>query len=167
MAQKRDFSPTEWNSLRDTPYVVCIAVLLAGSTGFATVTQLLDFALRIVTDQNADTVLARELTSKSEMQNAEVSVKQSLRVARGTPSSDSIRRRALEQARTCAAIAVAKTNESEARSYRKMLFDIAEKTALTARNERFVGFQLEATEAERLFLTQLRQILEIELVKRA
>jgi len=167
MAKKHDFSPTEWNTLRDTPYLVCIAVLLAGSTGFVTVGQLLAFALQIVEGQNADSSLLRELTSRSETQSAEVSVRQSLRVARGTPSSDSIRRRALEQARASAEIAIAKASEPDALAYRRLLFGIAEKTAFTARAERFAGFEPEPTEAEALFFAQLRRILEIELVKRA
>src|SRR5262249_20863190 len=41
MATKTDFAASDWNTLRDTPYLVGFATLLAGSSGLGTVKELI------------------------------------------------------------------------------------------------------------------------------
>ena len=168
MATKPDFSPMEWNTLRDTPYLVGFAMLLAGASGLGTIRELIALSQGVIENQSSGSALVRELTAKDEMSAAQASVRQSFRVAQGTPSSDSVRRRALEQARSSIAILTAKGTKDEAEAYRRMLYGIAEKVANAAREGGFLGFGgTQVSEGERLFLDELGITLQLEQVKNA
>lgn len=167
MTHRRDFSPTEWNTLRDTPYVVCIAVLLTGANSFAAIAELLDFTQRAMGGLPADTTLTRELTSPDEMARAQMSVKQSLRVSRGIPAVESIRRHALELVKSSSTIVATKSDSIEAKDYRNMLYRVAERVAVTARAEGFAGFHEEATDAVHVFFEEIRRTLGLELARKA
>src|SRR5215813_9319905 len=100
MVTKNDFSTTDWIALRDTPYIVGFATLLAGSSGLATIKELFALSQGIMENQGSDTPIIRELTTTTEMQAAQASLKQSFGAARGTTSSDAMQSRALELARS-------------------------------------------------------------------
>jgi len=167
MAHKSDFSPTEWNTLRDTPHIVCTAVLLIGSNAFTTIAELLGLSRLAIENQFTGATLTRSLTSSDEVERAQVSIKQTFRVSRGIPTVESIRRRALELAKSSSAITAARSDPMEAKEYCNMLYRVAERVAATAREKSIVGFGEEATDALRAFLDELRLTLGVELARRA
>src|SRR5262245_41322353 len=168
MVTKNDFSPADWNTLRDTPYLVGFATLQAGASGLGTIKELFALSQGIVENQASDLALVRDLTAMGEVQAAQSSLKQSFGGAEGKPSPESVRRRALEQVRSSIAILGKNCSQEETTAYRRMLYGIAEKVANAAREGGFLGLGgTPISEGERSFLDELRTTLELEQVKRA
>ena len=143
-------------------------MLLVGSSGLSTIKELIALSQGVIENQSSGSALVRQLTAKDEMNVAQASVRQSFRAAQGTPSSDSVRRRALEQARSSIAILTTKGIKDETEAYRRMLYGIAEKVADAAREGGFLGFGgTQVSEGERLFLDELRSTFQLEQVKKA
>ena len=168
MVTKSDFSPEDWNTLRDTQYMVGFATLLAGSSGRATIKELIALSQGIIENQASSVALLRDLTATGELEAAQASVKQSLGGVQGKPSPESVRRRALEQVRSSMAILGKNGSKEETDAYRRMLYRIAEKVANAAREGGFLGFGgTQVSEGERSFLDELQSSLQLEQVNRA
>ena len=104
MLTKNDFSAPDWNTLRDTQYLVGFAMVVAGSSGLGTIKELAALSHQIIQNQASGVPLIRDLTATSEMQAAQASLKQSFGGQEAKPSSDSVRRLALDGARSSLAI---------------------------------------------------------------
>ena len=168
MVTKNDFSPAEWSTLRNTPFLVGFATVMAGSSGLGTVKELFALSQGIMENQASDIPLIRDLTSISEMEAAQASLKQSLGGVKAKPTGDELRRRALEQVRSSIACLETHASKEETDAYRRMLYGIAEKVANAAREGGFLGFGgTQVSEGERSFLNELRSTLQLEQVKRA
>jgi hypothetical protein len=166
MLKKNDFSATDWTTLRDTPYLVGFSTVLAGSSGLATIKELIALSRGIIENQASSIPLIRDLTTRAEMEAAQASLKQSF--GDGQPSSDSVRRRTLEQVRSSMDLVDKSGTEGETESYRRMLYGIAEKVANAAREGGFLGFGgTQVSEGERSFLNELRTALQLEPAKTA
>jgi len=168
MVTKNDFTPADWKTLRDTQYLVGFATLLAGSSGLATVKEMIALSLGIIENQGSSIPLIRDLTSREEMEQAQASLKQSLGGAESTPTSERMRVRALEQTRLSLSLVGAKGSSEELDAFRRLLYGIAEKVANAAREGGFLGFGgKQISDDERSFLDDLRNNLQLERVKRA
>jgi hypothetical protein len=168
MLTKNDFSASDWNTLRDTQYLVGFATVMAGSSGLGTIKELIALSQGIIQNQASGVPLIRELTATSEMQAAEASLKESFGERQAKPSSDMVRRRALEGARSSLAILGPKGSKEEIDAYRQLLYGIADKVAHAAREGGFLGFGgTLVSEGEQSFLKDLRSTLQLEEVKTA
>jgi hypothetical protein len=78
MLTKNDFSPADWNTLRDMPHLVGFATLLAGSSGLGTVKESMAIAQGIIEGQSSNVALIRDLTNRVEMQEAQTSIRDTL-----------------------------------------------------------------------------------------
>lgn len=163
MATKNNFSSADWQTLRDTPYLVGFATVLAGSSGLATVKELVALSQGILQGKTNNIELIRELTATSEMEAAQTSLKQSFEGTAGKPSPENVRHRALEQVRASMAVLEKTGSKENADAYRGMLYEIAEKVANAAREGGFLGFGgAQVSEGERSFLNELQRTLELE-----
>lgn len=168
MVTKNDFSSADWNTLRDTQYLVGFAAVLAGSSGFGTFKELFAVSQGIMENQSSNLALIRDLTATSEMQAAQSSLKRSLGDTQAKPSPEELRQRTLEQARSSLAILESKAGPEEIDAYRRLLYGIAEKVANAAREGGFLGFGgTLVSEGEQSFLDALRSTIQLEQVKRA
>jgi hypothetical protein len=166
MLKKNDFSAADWTTLRDTPYLVGFSTVLAGSSGLATIKELIALSQGIIENQASNVALVRDLTTRDEMEAAQASLKQSF--GEGKPSSDSVRQRTLEHVRSSISLLENRGSEEETGSYRRMLYGIAEKVANAAREGGFLGFGgTQVSEGERSFLNDLRSVLQLEPAKLA
>ena len=77
MLTKNDFSAPDWNTLRDTQYLVGFAMVMAGASGLGTIKELAALSQQIIQNQASGVPLIRDLTATSEMQAAQASLKQS------------------------------------------------------------------------------------------
>jgi hypothetical protein len=169
MVTKNDFSPADWNTLRDAPSLVGFATLQAGASGLGTVKELFAFSQAIMENQASDVPLIRDLTGIGEMQASQASMKKSFGGEQGKPSPDRLRELALEQVRSSIAILEGKGSKEETDAYRRMVYGIAEKVANAASEGGFMGFGggARVSEGEQSFLDDLRSALQLEQVKRA
>jgi len=168
MLTKNDFPPPDWNTLRNTQYLVGVAMVMAGASGLGTIKELAALSQQIIQNQASGIPLIRDLTAISEMQAAQASLKQSLGGQEAKPTSDSMRRLALDEARSSLAILGPKASKEETDAYRQLLYGIADKVAHAAREGGFLGFGgTEVSEGEQSFLTELRSTLQLEEAKTA
>jgi len=168
MVTKNDFSTADWNTLRDTQYLVGFATVLAGSSGLATVKELFALSQGIIENQSSNIPLIRDLTSRDEMEAAQASLKQSLGGNQQKPTPDGMRQRALDSVRSCIDILASKGTRYEREAYSRVLYGLAEKVANAAREGGFLGFGgTQVSEGEQAFLDELRGTLQLELIKRA
>ena len=168
MLTKNDFSAPDWKTLRDTQYLVGFAMVMAGSSGLGTIKELAALSHQIIQNQASGVPLIRDLTATSEMQATQASLKQSFGGHEAKPSSDSMRRLALDGARSSLAILAGKASKEETDAYRELLYRIADKVAHAAREGGFLGFGgTLVSEGERSFLNELRSTLQLEEVKTA
>jgi hypothetical protein len=75
MVTKNDFAASDWNTLRDTPYLVGLATLFAEPSGLGTIKESIAMAMGIWENQASEIPLIRDLTSRVEMQAAQESLK--------------------------------------------------------------------------------------------
>jgi hypothetical protein len=168
MLTKNDFSAPDWNTLRDTEYLVGFATAMAGASGLGTLKELIALSQGIIQNQASGVALIRDLTATGEMQAAQGSLKQSFGGQQAKPTSDTLRRLALDGVRSSLAILGSKASQEEIDAYRRLLYGIADKVANAAREGGFLGFGgTRVSEGERSFLNELRSILQLEEVKTA
>ena len=104
MLTKNDFSPADWNMLRDVPYLVGFATLVAGSSGLGTVKESMAIAKGIIEGQSSNVALVRDVTNHMEMQDAQSSMRDRLGGLDAKVSKDRLKSLALEH--VAAAISV-------------------------------------------------------------
>ncbi len=168
MVTKNDFTPADWNTLRNTQFLVGFATAMAGSSGLGTVKELFALSQGIIANQSSEIPLIRDLTSTSEMQAAQTSLRESLGSVQSKPTPEDLRRRALEQAQSAVACLEKQAGKEETDAYRRMIYSIAEKVANAAREGGFLGMGgTLVSKEERAFLDQLRTTLQLEQVKSA
>src|SRR5262245_20964049 len=168
MVAKNDFTAAEWTTLRDTPYLVGVATLMAGSSGLATIRESIALAQGIMDNQSSNIPFIRDLTSRPEMQSSQASMRQTFGPSGTKPTPENVRRVALEQARSAISVLESKAGKEEVDTYRRMLYSLAEKVASAAREGGILGFGgVQISEGEASFLSDLRNTIQLEQVKRA
>jgi hypothetical protein len=168
MLTKNDFPPPDWNTLRNTQYLVGFAMVMAGSSGLGTIKELAALSQQIIHEQTSSIPLIRDLTARSEMQAAQAWLKQSFSGQGAKPTSDSMRQLALDGARSSLDILGPKASKEETDAYSQLLYSIADKVAHAAREGGFLGFGgTQVSEGEQAFLNELRSTLQLEEVRTA
>jgi hypothetical protein len=168
MLTKNDFSGTDWNTLRDTQYLVGLATAMAGASGLGTLKEFAALTQAIIEKQSSTIPFIRDLTSTAEMRTAQTSLKDLLANQQGAPPAERTRRLALDQTRSAVDILAAKGSKEEKDAYARLLYGIAEKVANAAREGGFLGFGgTQVSEGERSFLNELRGVLQLEEVRTA
>jgi hypothetical protein len=163
MLTKNDFSSTDWHTLRDAPYLVGLATLVAGSSGLGSVRESMAIARGIIEGQSSDVALVRDLTNHTEMQEAQSSMRDRLGGLDASVSKDRLKSLALERAAAAISIIDAKGSPEEASAVRQWLYSIAERVAKAAKEGGFLGFGgTQVSEDEQAFLNDLRAALQIQ-----
>jgi hypothetical protein len=168
MLTKNDFAASDWNTLRDTPYLVGLATLLAEPSGLGTIKESIALTMGIWENQASEFPLIRDLTSRAEMQSAQNSLRGRLSASQGERAKGVIRDLALEQARSSIAMLSGKANPDEINAYRKFLYGLAEKVANASREGGILGFGGKAVSpAEQSFLDDLQNTIQFEKSEKA
>ncbi|HKE21513.1 MAG TPA: hypothetical protein VKB88_03925 [Bryobacteraceae bacterium] len=168
MLTKNDFAGADWNTLRDTPYLVGLATLLAEPSGLGTLKESFALTMGLWENQSSEIPLIRDVTSRAEMQAAQNSLRSRFTGSKGELSKDVMRDLALEHARSSITILSDKASPEEIDAYRKLLYGLAEKVANASREGGFLGFGGKAVSAaEQSFLDDLQNTIQFERVKKA
>jgi hypothetical protein len=168
MLTKNDFAASDWNTLRDTPYLVGLATLLAEPSGLGTIKESMALTMGIWESQASDIPLIRDLTSRAEMQAAQDSLKGRFAGSQRDLAKNVVRDLALEHARSSIAIISGKADSKEIDAYRKLLYGLAEKVASASREGGFLGFGGKAVSAaEQRFLDDLQNTIQFERAEKA
>src|SRR5215469_12878810 len=168
MLTKNDFAASDWNTLRDTPYLVGLATLLAEPSGLGTIKESIAIAMGILENQASEIPLIRDLTSRVEIQAAQNSLKGRFTGSQGQLSKNVVRDLSLENARSSIAMLSGKADAEEIDAYRKLLYGLAERVANASREGGFLGFGGKAVSAaEQSFLDDLQTTIGFERARRA
>jgi hypothetical protein len=168
MLTKNDFAAEDWNTLRDTPYLVGLATLLAEPSGLGTIRESIAISMGFWENQASEIPLIRDLTSRAEMEAAQKSLKGRFTGSRAELSRNVIQSLALEQARSSIAMLRGKADSEEIDAYRKFLYRLAEKVANASREGGILGFGGKAVSAaEQSFLDDLQNTIEFERARNA
>jgi hypothetical protein len=162
MLTKNDFSPVEWNSLREVPQLVGLATLVAGASGLGTVKESVAMAQGIIEGQSSNVALVRDLTNRVEMQEVQNSLGKSLGTPEAQLSKERMKSIALEHVTAAMSLLEAKASAEEISAVRQWLYAIAEKVANAAKEGGFLGFGgTRVSEDEQAFLTELKSALHL------
>ena len=168
MLTKNDFSVTDWVTLRDSPYLVGLATLMAGSSGLGTIKESIAIAQGVMENQTSAFAFIRDSTGRAEMEAAHASLRTMFSGSEDKRSKETVQRVALEQVRKSLSLLSGTASTEETDAWRKMLYGIAEKVANAAREGGFLGFGgTLVSEGEQSFLNQLRDTLQLEQAKKA
>jgi hypothetical protein len=168
MLTKNDFAASDWNTLRDTPYLVGLATLLAEPSGLGTIKESIAMTMGIWENQASEIPLIRDLTSRPEMQAAHDSLRGRFAESQRERSKNVMRDLALEQAHSSIGILSGKADSREIDAYRKLLYGLAEKVANASREGGFLGFGGKpVSPAEQSFLDDLQNTIQFEMTKKA
>jgi len=168
MLTKNDFAAEDWNTLRDTPYLVGLATLLAEPSGLGTIKESIAIAMGIQENQASEIPLIRDLTSRAEMEAAQNSLRARFTGSQGELSKNVIQDLALKHARSSIAILGGKADPEEIDAYRKFLYRLAEKVANASREGGILGFGGKAVSAaEQSFLDDLQNTIQFERAREA
>ncbi|HYI97467.1 MAG TPA: hypothetical protein VEX68_28275 [Bryobacteraceae bacterium] len=162
MLSKNDFSPADWNTIRELPPLVGFATLLSGSSGLGTVKESMAIAQQILEGQSSDLGFIRDLSNRTEMQAAQTSIREMLSGLGAELSSDRMKSLTLERVANGLSVLGSKASADEVSQYRQWLYTIAENVAKAAKEGGFLGFGgTQVSEGEQKFLNELRTALQI------
>ena len=160
MATKSDFSAAEWETLRDAPHLVVLAVAAAGGSGFfGSIAEAIAPAGTIVEALKGGNALLRAVCEKDEIKVSMESIK-GLAKAGGDFASiqAAFRKAATDQARAAISLLKEKGSADDVAAYREFLVNLGEKVANAAKEGAFLGFGGErVSEPERSLLAELAQ----------
>ena len=158
MPTRTDFTPDQWQAIRNAPQLVAIATAAAGNSGlFGSLSEGMATASSIAEAARGEHALLREVFSKDEMRAAQDQIKALLK---SSPDKTALNAR-LQQAATdsisAALLALsAKGNAADVDAYRAFLKGIGDKVAQASTEGGFLGFGGErVSEGERQFLSKL------------
>jgi hypothetical protein len=165
MAKKSDFTPQEWETLRDAPHLVMLSVATAGASGLiGTLKEAFAPAPAIIAAAKSDNEFLRALCDREELKGAQQSLKSSIKPGGDINAlRDQLQTQAADKARAATAILKQKGTKADLDGYRSLLVDIADRTARAAKEGSFFGFGGEwVSESERNVINRISQALEVQ-----
>jgi hypothetical protein len=162
MTTRTDFSPEQWQAIRNAPQLVALATAAAGNSGlFGSLSEGMSVAGTVASALQGDQPLLRDIFAKEEVQAAQEQIRTSIKSVTDKAALNSY----LEKAATDAAMAAltalsSKGAGGDADAYRKMLTGIGTKVANAAKEGSFLGFGGErVSDGEKKFLARLESVV--------
>src|SRR5262245_20898665 len=162
MTTRTDYSPEQWQAIRNAPQLVALATAAAGNSGlFGSLSEGVSVAGTMASALKGDQPLLREIFAKDELQAAQNEIRTSLKSITDKKALNSYLENAAADAAMAAITAVsAKGAGAEADAYRQMLTGIGSKVANAATEGGFLGFGGErVSDGEKKFLARLESVV--------
>ena len=167
MAPKTDFSAAEWETLRDAPHAVVLAVAAAGASGFfGSIKEAIAPAAPLAEALKGENQLLRQICDREEIKAAIESLKHLARSSGDFKDIQAtIRKAAIDKAREGLDLLKHKGTPDDAAAFRDFLLKLGDKVANAAKEGAFLGFGGERVSAgERELLAELAQVLGVQQV---
>jgi hypothetical protein len=165
MANKSDFTPQEWETLRDAPHLVMLSVATAGSSGpFGSIKEAFAPARAIVDAAKGQNDLLRAICDRAEIKAAQQSLRSSIKTGGDAAAlREKLQYAAADKAAEANAILKTKGSPEDLDAYRSLLVNIADRTAKAAKEGGFLGFGGEwVSEGERSVISRISKALEVQ-----
>jgi len=164
MATKTDFSATEWETLRDAPHAVVLAVAAAGGSGlFGSIKEAIAPAGTLVEALQGENQLLRQICDREEIKASIESLKDMAKSSGDFKSIQAVlRKAATDKSRAGLGLLKRKGTPEDVAAFRDFLLKLGEKVANAAKEGAFLGFGGErVSEEERVILAELAQALDV------
>ena len=164
MATKTDFSVAEWETLRDAPHTVVLAVAVAGASGlFGSIKEALAPTGILVEALHGENQLLRQICDKEEIKASIASLKEMSKSCGDFKSIQAFfRKAASEQSRAGLDLLKRKGTPEDVAAFSDFLLKLGEKVANAAKEGAFLGFGGErVSEGELEILAELAQALGV------
>jgi len=164
MATKTDFSATEWETLRDAPHAVVLAVAAAGGSGlFGSIQEAMAPAGIMVEALKGENQLLRQICDKEEIKASIESLKDMAKSSNDFKSIQALyRRAAIDKSQAGLDLLKRKGTPEDVAAFRSFLLKLGEKVANAAKEGDFLGFGgVRVSEEERVILAELAQALDV------
>jgi hypothetical protein len=164
MATKTDFSATEWETLRDAPHAVVLAVAAAGASGlFGSIKEAMAPAGTLVEALQGENQLLRQICDKEEIKASIESLKDMAKSSNDFKIIQAIyRRAAIDKSQAGLDLLKRKGTPEDVSAFRSFLLKLGEKVANAAKEGAFLGFGgVRVSEEERVILDELAQALDV------
>jgi hypothetical protein len=165
MPGKSDFTPQEWEILRDAPHLVMLSVATAGSSGpFGSIKEAFAPARAIVEAAKGQNDLLRAVCDRAEIKAAQQSLRNSIKIGGSAAElKEKLQYAAADKAAEANAILKTKGSPEDLDAYRSLLVNIADRTAKAAKEGGFLGFGGEwVSEGERSVISRISKALEVQ-----
>jgi hypothetical protein len=165
MATKSDFTAQEWEVLRDAPHLVMLSVATAGASGLiGSLKEAFAPAAAIVAAAKGSNELLRSICDRAELKAAQQSLRNTIKMSGDLKTlRDQLQTLAADKAREATVILKSKGSTDDLDGYRKLLVDIADRTAKAAKEGSFMGFGGEwVSENERAAISRISQALDLQ-----
>ena len=162
MATRTDFSPEQWQALRNAPQLVALATAAAGNSGlFGSLSEGMAMASTMVEALRGDQPLLKEIFSKDEMRAAQDQIKGTLKTLTDRTALNAHLQKAATDAVSAALAALsAKGTAADTAAFRTLLAGIGDKVANASTEGGFLGIGGErVSDGERKFLAQLNALV--------
>jgi hypothetical protein len=164
MATKTDFTPEEWDSLRDAPHLIAAAMMLAGNSGITgTFKESFTIAQDFYKASASQNPLLHEIASQGELAAGQDFLRHQVTFGE-VPQQAAARIHDLALGELDKALAAlnAKGAAGDADEYRHWLLDIANSVANASKEGAFLGFGGQRiSDGEENFLKQLDAKLQV------
>ena len=164
MATKEDFTDQEWETLRDAPQLVSLAVATAGASGlFGSLKEAFAPVGAIIEATKGSNELLRNICDTEELKAAQRSLRSSIKITNIKALRDDLQKRAADNAREATATLQQKGSPGDLEAFRTLLVNIAERTAKAAKEGSFLGFGGEwVSEGERGVVSLISKALKVQ-----
>jgi hypothetical protein len=164
MATKTDFSATEWETLRDAPHAVVLAVAAAGGSGlFGSIKEAMAPAVILVEALKGENQLLRQICDKEEIKASIESLKDMAKSSNDFKIIQALyRKSAIDKSQAGLDLLKRKGTPEDVAAFRSFLLKLGEKVANAAKEGAFLGFGgVRVSEEERVILAELAQALDV------
>jgi hypothetical protein len=165
MATKTDFSTAEWETLRDAPHLVVLAVAAAGGSGlFGSLKEAFAPAGTIVDALKGNNELLRQVCDKEEIKASMESLKDMAKSGTDFKSIQAtLRKAATDKSRAALDLLKQKGAPEDVAAFGDFLMKLGDKVANAAKEGAFLGFGGErVSEEEQSLLAELGQALGVQ-----
>jgi hypothetical protein len=164
MSTKIDFTPEEWETIRNAPYLAAAAVMIAGRSGiFGSIKEALVTAQTFYESASSENPLIKALSAQDEVKLSQEFVSGQISFREAAQAPEKLRGLAVEQCRTAVGLLNQKGGAGEVESYKHWVIDIAQKVANAAKEGAFLGLGGErVSDAEQTILADLAAALQVD-----
>jgi hypothetical protein len=164
MSTKTDFTPEEWETIRNAPYLAAAAVMIAGRSGiFGSIKEAFVTAQTFYESASSESPLIKALSAQDEVELSQQFVSSQISFREAAQAPEKLRSLAVEKCQAAVALLNQKGGAGEAESYKRWVMDIVQKVANAAKEGAFFGLGGErVSDAEEAVLTGLAAALQVD-----
>jgi len=135
MSHKADFSDQQWETLRDAPNLVAIAVAMAGGSGlFGSLKEATVPAKTILEASQGNNTLLREICNREEMKSAQSSLREQFKSTEFGTLRDSLRAAAIKKVRSAMDLLKQKAGDEDRKAYQDFVTQSDSKSVTIYKN---------------------------------